>query len=81
MALSKAKQGIFETKLHLTQIRSPETQCSTGEVGCRSELTRPRNQNTSLPGVPVGTKAPGESIHGFQFPLIRLCICLRAIPC
>lgn len=31
----------------------------------------PETKHPSLPGVPLGTRAPGESIHGFQFPLRR----------
>lgn len=76
---NKGAPGRSKLEQHMTQI------CTRGDPEphqgsrLRSESARPRNQKSSLPGVPLGTRVPGESIHGFQFPLIRLHICLRAI--
>lgn len=68
---NRSTQSLFRLEQHMTQFCRQETQSSVRGVGCQSESTRPRNQETSLPGVPWGMKVPGESIHGFQFPLFR----------
>lgn len=75
-----SKQSLLKPERRLTPLcSSSQTQSSIQEVGCRSESPKPGNQKSSLPGVPLGMKVPGESIHGVQFPFIRLHICLRAI--
>lgn len=79
MRQNKGAPGRSKLERHMTQIRTRGDPEPHQGSRLRSESARPRNHKSSLPGVPLGMKVPGESIHGFQFPLIRLHICLRAI--
>lgn len=79
MRRNKGAPGRSNLERHTTQIRTRGDPEPHQGSRLRRESARPRNRKSSLPGVPLGMKVPGESIHGFQFPLIRLHICLRAI--